>query len=69
VIRFTVVVVHVAAGRYVTDNQYVQTKKYRTGSTMLLNSKVPTQVLASKGVKRKWFLGEITLTSYLLGSM
>ena len=33
--------------------------------TSHLNSSVPTVVLGSRGVKRKWFLGETMLTSYL----
>lgn len=34
-----------------------------TGSTAVLNSKVPTQVLASRGVKLKCVEGETTTTS------
>ena len=35
---------------------------YRIGQGYL-NSRVPTVVLASNGVKRKWFLGLTTITS------
>jgi len=37
----------------------------RTGSWIALNSRVPTVVDGNMGVKRKWFLGEIKVTSYL----
>lgn len=36
---------------------------YLVGSVTALNSRVPTVVDANKGVKMKWFRGDIIVTS------